>query len=158
MSVGEICNRMVLVANPDNTILEASQLMRQHHVESLVVVEQRDGSTVPVGIVTGRDLAEAMAPEVDQTVTFVGDVMMSDVCTIKKSAGLFEAIEYMRANGVRRLLVVNQRGGLAGILALDDLLELLAEELLPLSKLMRQEHKKETLARRYHPSKYYLKH
>lgn len=149
MPVGEICNRVVIVANPDNTILEAAQLMRQHHVGSLVVVVQRDSSTVPVGIITDRDLVvDVMASEADQTVITVGDVMVPDLCTIKESAGLLEAIEYMRAKGVRRLPVVNQSGGLVGILVLDDLLELLAEELLSLSKLVRQEHKKETLARR----------
>lgn len=149
MSVGEICNRVVIVANPDSTILQAAQLMRQHHVGSLVVVEQREGLNVPVGIITDRDLVvDVMAPEIDPTVITVGDVMVPELCTIKESAGLFEAIEYMRAKGVRRLPVVNQHGGLAGILALEDLLELLAEELLSLSKLIKQEHKKESLIRR----------
>jgi CBS domain-containing protein len=40
----------------------------------------------------------------------------------------------MRGQGVRRIPVVNDQGGLEGILALDDILELLAEELSMLAK------------------------
>jgi len=53
----------------------------------------------------------------------------------------------MRGEGVRRLPVVNGNGGLVGILTLDDLLELLAEELLELSRLVKQEQKKESMRR-----------
>ena len=48
----------------------------------------------------------------------------------------------MRAKGVRRVPVVDENGGLVGILTLDDLLELLAEELLALAKLVRHEQKR----------------
>jgi CBS domain-containing protein len=54
----------------------------------------------------------------------------------------------MRAKGVRRVPVVDDSGGLVGILTLDDLLELLAEELLALAKLVRHEQKKEMTNRR----------
>lgn len=149
MPISEICNRVVVVVQRNNTILEAAQFMRQHHVGSLVVVEERIGIQVPVGIITDRDLVvEVMAPEVDQNAITVGDIMLTELATVKENAGLSETIELMRAKGVRRLPVVNQSGGLVGILTLDDLLELLTEELLALTKLVRQEHKKEVLARR----------
>ena len=44
--------------------------------------------------------------------------------------------------------VVDDKGGLVGILTQDDLLELLAEELLDLAKLVTHEQKKETMNRR----------
>jgi len=74
--------------------------------------------------------------------------MVPDLVTVKENTGMFEAIEYMRAKGVRRLPVVNDSGGLVGILTLDDLLELLAKELLALAKLVKYEQKKETISRR----------
>ena len=67
---------------------------------------------------------------------------------MKENVDVFEAIQYMRSRGVRRLPVVDENGGLVGILTLDDPLELLAEELLDLSKLVRYEQKKETKIRR----------
>jgi CBS domain-containing protein len=50
----------------------------------------------------------------------------------------------MRAIGVRRMPVVDDSGGLVGILTLDDLLELLADELSFLAKLVKHEQDKET--------------
>jgi CBS domain-containing protein len=149
MPISEICNREVVIVQRHNTILEAAQLMRQHHVGDVVVVEERGGVRVPVGIVTDRDLVvEIMAPAIDQTVITVGDIMVTELATVKENASLSETIEYMRAKGVRRVPVVDRGGGLVGILTLDDLLELLAEELLALAKLVRHEQKKETMSRR----------
>lgn len=149
MPIGEICNREVVIAQSNISTLEAAKLMRQHHVGDVLVVEDRNGVRVPVGIVTDRDLVvEIMAPELDQVVITVGDIMAPDLVTVKENTGVFEAIQYMRAKGVRRLPVVDGSGGLVGILTLDDLLELLGEELLALAKLVRHEQKKETMSRR----------
>jgi len=149
MPISEICNREVVIVQPNSTILEAAQLMRQHHGGNVVVAEERGGVNVPVGIVTDRDLVvEIMAPGLNPTAITVGDIMAPGLVTVKENAGVSETIEYMRAKGVRRLPVVNDRGGLVGILTLDDLLELLAEELLALAKLVKYEQKKETMSRR----------
>jgi CBS domain-containing protein len=149
MAISEICNREVVIVQLSNTILEAAQLMRQHHVGDVLVVEDRGGVRVPVGIVTDRDLVvEIMAPELDQKVITVGDIMVPGLATVKENTGVFEAIQYMRAKAVRRLPVVDDSGGLVGILTLDDLLELLAEELLALANLVKHEQKKEVMSRR----------
>ena len=149
MPISEICNREVVIVQRNNTILEAAQLMRQHHVGDVVVVEDRGGIKVRVGIVTDRDLVvEIMAPAIDPMVVTVGDIMVSGLATVRDNAGVSETIEYMRAKGVRRVPVVDRNGGLVGIIALDDLLELLAEELLALAKLVRHEQKKEIVNRR----------
>ncbi|MGC2048665.1 MAG: CBS domain-containing protein [Gallionella sp.] len=149
MPISEICNREVVYAQRNNSALEAAKLMRQHHVGDLVVVDDNEGVKVPVGIITDRDLVvEIMAPELDQTAITVGDIMTPELAVVKEDAGLYEAIQYMRAIGVRRLPVVNNSGGLVGILTLDDMLELLAEEMSTLAKLVKHEQKKETINRR----------
>src|SRR3989338_11484945 len=109
MPVSEICNREVVVVRPNDSALEAARIMRQHHVGDVVVVEERGGVRVPVGIVTDRDLVvEIMAPELDQMVITVGDIMAPDLVTVKENTGVFDAIQYMRAKGVRRLPVVDR--------------------------------------------------
>ncbi len=149
MPVGEICTREVTVIRRDETVMEAAKLMRQHHVGSILVVEDRNGVQIPVGIVTDRDLVvEVMAPELDHRVITVGDIMTQELFTVKDSVDTFEAIQYMRSKTVRRLPVVDEAGGLVGILTLDDVLELLAEEMLDLSKLVGYERKKEMRHRR----------
>ncbi len=148
MPIGELCNRDVVIVETKDTVLEAAQLMRQHHVGDVLVVEDRGGVRVPVGIVTDRDLVlEIMAPQLDASSITVSDIMPAELATVKEDAGLFEAIEYMHSKGVRRLPVVDGRGGLIGILTLDDLIELLADEMAALSKLVKYEQRKETVNR-----------
>lgn len=148
MPISEICNRDVVIVNPNDSVLEAARLMRQHHVGDVVVVEERGDARIPVGIVTDRDLVvEIMATGLDPMAITVGDFMVPELVTVKENTGLFEAIEYMRTKGVRRLPVVNNNGWLVGILTLDDLLELLAEEMQSVSKLVRNEHKREAISR-----------
>lgn len=149
MPISEVCNREVVVVRAKDSVLEAAQLMRTHHVGDVVVVEDRGGMRVPIGIVTDRDLVvEIMAAKLNPAAITASDIMVPELAAVKENVGLFEAIEYMRAKGVRRLPVVDDNGGLIGILTLDDLLELLADEMKALAKLVKQEQKKETMSRR----------
>jgi CBS domain-containing protein len=149
MTVGEICNRDVIIVRREDTILAAAKLMRQHHVGDVVVVDERSGARIPVGIITDRDVViEIMATELDQKVMTVGDIMIADLVLVKESLGVFEAVQYMRAKAVRRLPVVDEQGALAGILTLDDLLKLLSEELAAIARLINSQQQKETRDRR----------
>lgn len=149
MPIGEICNREVVVAWRNNTALEASRLMRQHHVGNELVVDDRNGVQIPLGIVTDRDLImEIMAPELNGAAITVGDIMSRELVTVKESTGIFEAIQYMRQKAVRRLPIVDESCGLVGILTLDDLLELLSEEFHEIAKLVRNEQQNESRRRR----------
>lgn len=144
MTVGEICNREVIVIQRDETTLQAAKLMRQYHVGAVIVIETQNGRQIPVGIVTDRDLVvEVLAPELDNTVITVGDIMAPEIFTIKENTATHEAIEYMRRKTIRRLPVVDEAGELVGILTLDDALELLSAELQDLAKLVRYEQRKE---------------
>lgn len=142
MPISEICNREVIIAERDESALEAAKLMRQHNVGTVVVVEQRNGIRVPVGIVTDRDLVvEIVAAEVDPTLIRISDIMARELVMVKGNCGVFEGIQYMRSKGVRRMPVVDEDGALLGIVTLDDLLGLLAEELGALAKLVEHERK-----------------
>jgi len=148
MAVGEICNREVVIAKKALSVVDAAQLMRTHHVGDLVVVEEKDGRKQPVGIVTDRDIVvEVVAAGVDADALKVGDIMGPEVATVRESEGLFEALRYMRDKGVRRMPVVDSTGGLVGILTMDDMLSLLAEEMTELAKLVSHERQREAAVR-----------
>lgn len=148
MAVGEICNRDVVIAEKTLPVVEAAQLMRTHHVGDLVVVEEKAGRRHPVGIVTDRDIVvEVVAAGVDPDALKVGDIMGPEVATVRESEGLYEALHYMRGKGVRRMPVVDRDGALVGILTLDDLLSLLAEEMTELAKLVSHEQQREAAVR-----------
>ncbi len=149
MSIGEICNRKVVVMQAEESVAEAARLMRDQHVGSVLIVDEQGGKRVPVGIVTDRDLVvEVIAPELDPEVITVGDIMMTGFAVVKEETGVFEAIQYMRAKGVRRLPVVDIEEKLVGIVTLDDLLILLSEELDALAKLVVREQQNELAVRR----------
>lgn len=144
MRVGEVCNREVVVIDRNASLLEAAKLMRSQHVGDLVVVEEQDGNRIPVGILTDRDMVIALiAEEVPLNAVSVGDVMSFELVIARESDGWFETIERMRDRGIRRLPVVAENGSLVGILTVDDMLDLLAEQLTALVRLVASERRHE---------------
>jgi len=140
MPIGEICIREVIICNRAMNMLEAAQLMRRYHVGDLVVVEESAGKRIPVGLITDRDIViSVIAAQLDPTTITAGDLISREIVVVREDQGVFETIEHMRAHGVRRMPVVDQQGSLAGIISVDDLTELLAEELGQLSKLISKE-------------------
>jgi len=148
MTVSTICNRDVVIVNKGASILEAAQLMREFHVGDLIVVEEKAGKRIPVGIVTDRDIVlEVIAEEVDMNDVDVSDIMSEDLVTAEEKDGLIETIKLMRAKGVRRIPVVDGANALVGILAVDDLIELFAEQIGDLAKIVVREQTREKAKR-----------
>jgi CBS domain-containing protein len=144
MNVGEICNREVVVMGKQGSIREAAQLMREFHVGDIVVVEERNHQRYPIGILTDRDVViEILANDVDADAVDVGDAMSFDLVTAREDDSVWDTIKRMRGKGVRRMPVVDQRGVLTGILAMDDLIEMLAEQLTDVAALIVHEQKRE---------------
>ena len=149
MSVGEYCNRQVIVVNKTDSIREAVALMREHHVGTVVVVEKMTTMMVPVGILTDRVIViEILAQDIDIDSVSIADVMSFELVTVAENTKLLDAVSVMRTKGIRRLPVVNTEGGLVGILTVDDVLELLAEQISNIAGLVsneqRQEHARRT--------------
>lgn len=149
MNIGELCNRDVVFAYRDMRLVEAARLMREHHVGSLVVVADRLSERVPVGMITDRDIVvAAVAKEVDPKTLTVGEVMSSGALVVREQDGISDALRLMREKGVRRVPVVSRSGALAGIVTIDDVLELIAEEMDAFVHTLRSERARETRVRR----------
>jgi CBS domain-containing protein len=104
--------------------------MREFHVGDLVVVEPADGGARPVGIVTDRDLVvEVLAQDVPVDEITIDDVMSTNVATAREDDDVLDTLSRMRELGVRRMPVVDARGMLAGIITVDDLLQLVADSI-----------------------------
>src|SRR5687767_13445449 len=130
MGVGEICSREVVFARRNESVAQAARLMREHHVGSVVVADERNGRRYPVGVVTDRDIAVGVvALGLDPEKRNVESAMPAELVCVRETDGLGRAVALMRAQGVRRLPVVDAAGGLIGILSADDALEVLSEEL-----------------------------
>jgi CBS domain-containing protein len=126
MTVGRICIRNVDSARFDEPIWRAAERMHQRVVGALVVVDEL-GS--PIGILTDRDIVErVVSVSRDPTTTRVGDVMTAELKTIREDASISAALVLMRSHSVRRLPVVDADERLVGLITLDDVLMLLANE------------------------------
>jgi predicted transcriptional regulator len=145
MTVGDICNRNVVVAPKGEMIIDAAKRMRTSHVGALVVVETRDGRHVPVGIITDRDIVISVVasdPEHMHSL-LVGDVMGTDLITAREHEIIESALKKMHAHGVRRLPIVDGAGTLVGILTLDDVLRYLTAQQSELVALVAREQQHE---------------
>lgn len=140
MRVGEYCTKEVAIANRDTGIGAAAALMRAEHVGDLVVVEDGDGTTRPVGIVTDRDLVvEILATGIEPDSVTIADLPSRDLAVARENDDLMDTVQRMRSLGVRRMPVVDTQGALVGILAVDDVLGVLAELSAHLVKLTARE-------------------
>lgn len=130
VKVGDFCNRDVIVIGKDESVVDAAKLMRKHHVGSVIVVGSGEDECTPLGVLTDRDIViEFVADNVSPSDIAVGDAMSYELVTIEEDAGLIETISLMRDQAIRRIPVVDSEGALVGVVASDDALELLAEQL-----------------------------
>jgi len=130
MHIGEICKRSVVTCGRETSALELAQLMRDHHVGDVIVVDEYEGRQMPVGIVTDRDLVvQIMAKGVTPELVRAGDMLVGDLVTVVETEGVYDAIWHMRSKGIRRLPVVDAHAHLLGVVTADDVTEFLAAEL-----------------------------
>lgn len=127
MSIGRICCRYVHVIEPDDTAAIAAVRMRDRCVGTLVVL---DANQSPVGIVTDRDLVtRVMAAGKDPAHVKVAEVITRPVETVREDTPIEDVLLRMYSSRIRRVLVVDAAGRLAGIASMDDVVSLLAEEI-----------------------------
>lgn len=100
--------------------------MQRFQVGCLVVMDEANPEGMPVGIVTDRDIAlQGFASESST----VAAAMTPIVATVSEEADAHEALEVMRAHGIRRLVVIGRRGKASGVLSIDDIVDGLSTEL-----------------------------
>ena len=145
MTVGDICNRNVVIAPKTEMIVDAAKRMRTSHVGDLVIVENRNGRHIPIGIVTDRDIViAAVAGDPDHiNYLFVKDVMSCDLVTAQEQDTIDTALKKMHEHGVRRLPIVDGAGALVGILTLDDVLQYLTGQQSELVALVAREQRRD---------------
>jgi len=139
MKVDRVYTRKVMATTRSTSLAEAAAAMRRYGVGSLLVMED-GGAGRPVGIVTDRDLAlEGFAAES----CTAGAAMTPVIATVKADADLHEALELMRAHGVRRLVVTTGDGEITGILSIDDIVDGLSADLAAAAAVLKGEVKRD---------------
>jgi CBS domain-containing protein len=125
----DFATSVVAVVEPDTTALVVAQLMRQHHIGAVVVVDAAEKSR-PVGILTDRDLVLGLIAEgLDPALFTAGDIMSVNLVLARPEMDAMDAAQLMKEHQLRRLVIVDEQNRLVGIATMEDLLELLTRQL-----------------------------
>jgi CBS domain-containing protein len=126
----DILNRDVITIGPEAPVSEAAYLMMREDIGSLVVVDEE---RFPVGIITDRDLvisviAEGKNPEE----VIVEEVMTKDLVYVDENTNIMDILSTLSEYSIRRMPVTKD-GKLSGIVSVDDLIVVIATELVDLA-------------------------
>ena len=120
LKVRDIMTRDVKACRPDDTLDDASRIMWEHDCGSVPVI---DVDSRVVGIITDRDICMAVATKHRPAGEIaVGEVISGRLHACRPDDDVQLAMEVMRSNQVRRVVVVDGEGRIQGVLALYDLL------------------------------------
>lgn len=118
MKVKDACTPNVKTCSPEANLAHAAVLMWESDCGIVPVV---DGEGRPVGVITDRDIAIAVGTRGRPASEIaVQEVMSRNLRTARPEDEVRSALEAMGTAQVRRLLVVDGRGVLAGVLSLSD--------------------------------------
>jgi CBS domain-containing protein len=111
---------------PEASVMETVQIMAAAEIGAIAV---KEGPTI-VGVFTERDLMRrVVAQGRNPATTPIREVMTTDLVTVHDSAPVFAAAAAMRSRRMRHLVVLDDDGGYAGILAQRHVLYDLMNEL-----------------------------
>ena len=116
MKLKDAMTKQVVSVRPFQSIAEAAQIMSDHNVGSVPVVEKGQC----IGIITDRDIAIRAVARNQGANLEVRDVMTKNVVTADSHMDVQDAINLMAENQVRRIPVMDNEQ-LGGIVSLGDL-------------------------------------
>jgi len=116
MFVRQVMSRRIITSKPDLTLKEASKIMGESHIGSLIITENEK----IVGIVTNSDIMRAIGNDKDPETTLVREVMSRDVKVVEPDKSLEDAVKIMVDNKIKKLPVVENEK-LVGIITASDI-------------------------------------
>ena len=111
--------RQLHCAGPEETVLAATQLMNEHGIGALLVMDDDENL---LGIFTERDvLRRVVAEELSAALVRVGEVMTTKVAYCTSGTSIEEAREIFRQYRIRHLPVLSEEGDVQGLISIGDL-------------------------------------
>jgi len=149
MKVGDYCKRGVVAVSAKADITAAAKLMRDDHVGFLVVFNEDDEIHKPVGVLTDRDIVlQVTARDVNPHEVTAGDAMTRQPLIAAETDDVSDLLQAMRIAGIRRVPVVDTRGALTGVIAIDDVIDVVTTMLCDISGSIKHEQRQEWRSRR----------
>jgi CBS domain-containing protein len=127
MGLLHLCDEHPATVRPQSTAAEAIQLMLEHRVGAVTVVDEQ---RVVAGVFTERDVLRKLALSGrDPAKTPVSELMTTPVILATADTSPGEAFSIMMERHFRHLPVVDDRGRLVAMLSIRNLLEWRVDEL-----------------------------
>lgn len=124
--------RDVVTATEDELVTAVARRMADDDVgDVIVVVEQPFALPQPVGIVTDRDLVvQVLArPGCIPAEVKLGALDRRDLVVAREDEDVEAVVARMRERTIRRIPVVDEHGGLQGVISLDDVFAWMRDQL-----------------------------
>jgi len=142
MRAGELCVRDVVTATAGESVVDAARRMADLHVGDLIVVDEpAHGPPHPIGIITDRDLVVRVLARPDRApaTTRIAEVMRRDIVLAAESDDVESVVAKMRKHAIRRIPIIDNSGGLQGVLSVDDVLGWMREQLQSATELLERQ-------------------
>ena len=123
--VSSIMTGGVITATADETIKTVCKLMYENDIGSIVIVKRTvDDANKPVGIITERDIVRQIGLlELFVVQAPIRQIMSTPLVTIGPNNPIRDAIEIMQVKKIRRLVVIDDREKMVGIITIKDALK-----------------------------------
>ncbi|MCC6031531.1 MAG: CBS domain-containing protein [Pyrobaculum sp.] len=136
MNCGELASKPPVTITPDKTVEEAAEMMVNHHVGLLVIVDKENPKR-PIGVISERDIIRTIARKASLTVTVDKAGTTKNFVYVYADEPVTAAAVKMKQFNVRHVVVLDRNGELVGVISIRDLigekkiLEILARERVP---------------------------
>lgn len=117
IKVKDIMNKNIITVDIDTTIASAAKIMSENNIGFIPILNKGD----LVGVITDRDIINRIISKEKDIYASVFIAMTTDIVTIQKNDDISLAISKMADNQIRRIIVLNKKNELVGILALSDI-------------------------------------
>ncbi len=104
----------------DTSIFESTRIMTKKKQDVLIVTKDK---SIPIGIITDRDIRDRVVSENRDTAEPVSGIMSSPLVMLSEKALLYEALFLLDQKKIKHLAVKNLQGAITGIVYKNDLLE-----------------------------------
>lgn len=128
--IGDIATKEVITVEQGATIQDAARIMAKNKVSSLIII---DSNSLPVGIVTDRDLREKVVAKGRDVNEPISNIMSLPLIRVDAKDYCFEAVLKMIRHNIHHVLVVKD-GDLKGVITNHDLMLLQGSSPLSFSK------------------------
>ena len=118
--VADVMTSKVVTLSPHNTFSEAANLMNDRYFRHCVIV---DAHGQIVGVISDRDILRALARNPNARSKSLDQIMTRNPITVRRNTPIAEAVSKIVSKRINCLPVVEENGGVCGIVTSTDLLK-----------------------------------